>query len=416
MAIQTNQPQVMPALPTVKTIAEPGPLGGPAAPAAPAAPAIAGDHATTAAPAATVPGAVNLENIDLEEGQILANMAKGMLGDGQMSAKEQAAYKAVFELFAGSKKDPGGCPGASASSPSDPLGGSKPVESQPVILLGNKRNARSVKSFLKIMQRRGIKLPFDINKLDPAVLKMKIPKGQTLALGHDGKIVGMTKTDAVMADSNLGLQNHLKKGSQTHTTGGDVEIEGKTLNVSNSFLASPVMLDLNHDGKLGTTGVSTASKRVDNVVGKTVDFDIDADGDLDKIEWMDGKGDGMLVDDRDGGATAAASGNGMIDGSRLYGDQGGKYDNGYTKLARHDANADGKLTGEELAGLKTWVDDGDARVEDGELKTLAELGVTEISVNMELQKNARNEDLMRSTFVQNGETHATEDVWFAGKK
>ncbi|MEB3329670.1 MAG: hypothetical protein VKQ33_10600 [Candidatus Sericytochromatia bacterium] len=59
------------------------------------------------------------------------------------------------------------------------------------------------------------------------------------------------------------------------------------------------------------------------------------------------------------------------------------------------------------------MDDGDARVEAGELKTLEELGITEISVNMNLEKNARGEDLMRSSFVQNSETKATEDVWFA---
>jgi hypothetical protein len=177
--------------------------------------------------------------------------------------------------------------------------------------------------------------------------------------------------------------------------------------------ASPVMLDLNGDGKLGTTGVSTAKERVDGQVGKTVNFDIDGDGKKDKIEWMDGQGDGMLVDDRDGGASRAAASDGEIDGTRLYGDQGGKFDNGYTKLAQHDANQDGKLTGDELQGLKTWVDDGDAKVEAGELKTLEELGITEISVEMNLEKNARGEDLMRSSFVQNGENKVTEDVWFA---
>lgn len=183
-----------------------------------------------------------------------------------------------------------------------------------------------------------------------------------------------------------------------------------------SKAASPIMLDLNGDGKLGTTGVTTAKNRVDDQLGRTVDFDIDGDGDLDDVEWMDGQGDGMLVDDRDGGATAASRGDGVIDGKRLFGDQGGKYANGYDKLAELDKDGDGVIKGEELTGLKTWVDDGDAKLEAGELKTLAELGVTEISARMHTEKNARGEDLMRSSFVRDGQRQTTEDVWFGRRR
>lgn len=178
---------------------------------------------------------------------------------------------------------------------------------------------------------------------------------------------------------------------------------------------SPIMLDLNGDGKLGTTGVSTAKDRIDNQIGRTVMFDIDGDGIKDEIEWMLGDGDGMLVDDRDGGATGAMLTDGEIDGSRLFGDQGGKYANGYEKLKALDKDGDGKLTGDELDGLKVWIDDGDAKLKHGELKSLRELGITEISVQMKLEANERGEELMRSTFVQNGETKITEDVWFAQK-
>jgi hypothetical protein len=102
---------------------------------------------------------------------------------------------------------------------------------------------------------------------------------------------------------------------------------------------------------------------------------------------MSGDGDGMLVDDRDGGASSAAAGNGEIDGTRLFGDEGGKYLNGYEKMKALDANGDGKLNG-------------------------AELGVSEISLKMELTANDRGEINMRSTFTQNGEKHISEDVWF----
>jgi hypothetical protein len=176
---------------------------------------------------------------------------------------------------------------------------------------------------------------------------------------------------------------------------------------------SPVMLDLNHDGKMGVTGNSTAKNRADGVVNAKVDFDIDGDGKKEHIEWMNGDGDGMLVDDRDGGATAAMKGNGEISGARLFGDEGGKYANGYDKLAQLDVNHDGKLTGHELDGLKTWVDNGDAKIEEGELKTMAELGVTSIDLKMQMTANDRGEQLMRSTFTQNGQEHVSEDVWFA---
>ncbi len=177
----------------------------------------------------------------------------------------------------------------------------------------------------------------------------------------------------------------------------------------------PLVFDLNNDGKIGTTGETTAKDGVRSALGRTVSFDIDGDGKKDEIEWLSGDGDGMLVDDRDGGATGAMLTDGEIDGKRLFGDEGGKYANGLDKLRAFDKDGDGKLTGKELEGLKIWIDDGDAKLEGGELKSLAELGITEISVQLKHEKNARGETLERSSFVQNGETRMSEDVWFGSK-
>ncbi|HEY8209400.1 MAG TPA: hypothetical protein VIG99_18050 [Myxococcaceae bacterium] len=179
--------------------------------------------------------------------------------------------------------------------------------------------------------------------------------------------------------------------------------------------SSPVMLDLNHDGKLGTTGVSTAKDRADGQTGKTIAFDIDGDGKKENVEWMDGKGDGMLVDDKNGAVTAAANGNGEINGKSLFGDEGGKFGNGYNKMAQYDANKDGQLTGAELQGVKVWQDNGDGKVQAGELKSLAELGITQLSTGVNNVQNARGENLQQSSFVQNGQTVKSEDVWFANK-
>ena len=174
----------------------------------------------------------------------------------------------------------------------------------------------------------------------------------------------------------------------------------------------PLAFDLNRDGKIGVTGGSTAENRNGKYeMGRTVDFDLDGDGKMDKIEWMAGDGDGMLVDNSDGKAAE------NMDGTRLFGDEGGKYRDGIAKLKLRDANNDGKISGDELKGLEMWIDDGDAKVEAGEMKTLEELGITEISVKRDVQTNERGEKLMRSSAkFANGEEIMTEDVWFGVDK
>jgi hypothetical protein len=186
---------------------------------------------------------------------------------------------------------------------------------------------------------------------------------------------------------------------------------GEYVGKKGNKVASPIAFDLNGDGKLNTTGETTAKDRLESSnLGRTVSFDIDGDGKKDQIEWMAGTGDGLLVDNRDGNAAEDMS------GKRLFGDEGGKFGDGYEKLKRHDLNNDGKLTGEELKGLEMWVDDGDAKVEAGEMKTLDELGITEISVERRDVKNERGETLMQSDAkTADGRQILTEDVWF-GKK
>ena len=99
------------------------------------------------------------------------------------------------------------------------------------------------------------------------------------------------------------------------------------LDTDRYYRYSPIALDLNGDGEIGVTGESTARDAVVTQIGRTVQFDIDADGKLDTIEWFAGDGDGILVN------TAMIGVNNQIDGSALFGDQGGMYDNGYEKLA-----------------------------------------------------------------------------------
>ncbi|WP_150526469.1 hypothetical protein [Roseibium sediminis] len=170
-------------------------------------------------------------------------------------------------------------------------------------------------------------------------------------------------------------------------------------------IASPVALDLNGDGRISTTGVSTAKERIDGQVGQTIAFDIDGDGTKEQIEWITG-GDGLVVDMTKIGA------NGEIDGNALMGDQGGRYADGYQKMATYDQNGDGQLTGGEMANMGVWVDaNGNGTVDAGELRSAADAGVTQLSTQRNDVKNERGETLMQST-ANNGQM-LSEDVWFA---
>lgn len=199
---------------------------------------------------------------------------------------------------------------------------------------------------------------------------------------------------------------------------------------------SPIALDLNHDGRIGVTGPSTAQRRMHFNKFEpqgAVWFDIKASGQKQHIEWLNGDGDGFLVDDTGGRVSAAAAGNGEINATALFGNAVG-YANGYHKLAyaasRHQvasvARLDARtewaslfrqkpvLKGADLKPLKVWVDaNRDALVQAAELSSLASLGITEVGTVPRILKNAHGEYVIQSYFVQNGQRHMTEDVWFA---
>ena len=186
-----------------------------------------------------------------------------------------------------------------------------------------------------------------------------------------GKIIGE------ISQSDLSAQGGATQGwADTNGMNGAAEnsIEGKTIDykgqkyevVESIFRwSSPIILDLDGDGlQLTSTEDGTV-------------FDLDGDGKKDKTAWTkSGQGfdDAFLVLDRDK--------NGSIDsGKELFGDQHGAA-NGYEELAKLDSNKDGKIDKDDSAysELKLWADiDGDGQSGEGELKTLAEMGVTSIS-------------------------------------
>ena len=151
---------------------------------------------------------------------------------------------------------------------------------------------------------------------------------------------------------------------------------------------SPIAIDLDSSGAIELTGESQS-------------FDFDGDGiDENVTDWF-GSNDGILVD------TNKIVGE--IDGTALFGDQGGLYANGYEKLALLDSDNDRNVSGEELVGLALWIDDGDGKLQDGELQSLANFGITPISTQMQVDTEGR---MISTAEVGSGLSLLTEDIWF----
>lgn len=178
----------------------------------------------------------------------------------------------------------------------------------------------------------------------------------------------------------------------------------KTVEISDLAINtwSPVAFDLSGNAEIDVTGSSTAYGHA-YTGGQTVSYDIDGDGTVEDIEWLsgatnaNGQGDGLLID------TTQIGAGGVTTGAALFGDQGGLYANGYEKMSQLlDGNGDNLLTGSELANLGIWVDDGDAVVEIGEIQTLDQHGITELSTVGTVQ-NVNGEDLIRSVTLADAE-------------
>lgn len=222
-------------------------------------------------------------------------------------------------------------------------------------------------------------------------------------VGENGAVAGAT----AQAEGNQATEG-ANTNNQTEATNTDNQAEATEEGDNEGEKQDPLAFDLNGDNRIGVTGETTAKdSRAGTQTGNTVNFDLNSDGVAEETEWLSGDGDGFLVDNRDGMAAQ------NMNGSRLFGDQSGQFSDGYQQLSQLDANNDGRLAGAELEGLDMWVDNGDGQVQQGEFKSLAELGITEISTQRNDVQNSRGETLMQSSATRNGEQILTEDVWFA---
>jgi hypothetical protein len=170
----------------------------------------------------------------------------------------------------------------------------------------------------------------------------------------------------------------------------NIYIDGKKYTIQDQVTCSPIVLDLDGDGQLQASSGQWLPHKY--LGGKLVKFDMDGDGFVDMSEWV-GPNDGLLI---------AYKGQETVTGHNLFGDADG-FLNGYFKLQLLDVDKNGKLNGEELKTLSVWQDkNSNAKIDAGEVKTVKELGITELNLN---HKN------LVSNFVQNGETKTMWD-WY----
>lgn len=133
-------------------------------------------------------------------------------------------------------------------------------------------------------------------------------------------------------------------------------------------------------------------------------FDLDGDGHLMHVEWPIGLGQAWLVDNRDGQAASD------MNGRRLFGTHD-DFDDGYQKLATLDSSGTGVLRGADLEGLMLWFDNGNARVDSGELKSVQEVGITAIETRSSSLILPNGRAVLRSKAIMQGREIMTEDIF-----
>jgi hypothetical protein len=146
-----------------------------------------------------------------------------------------------------------------------------------------------------------------------------------------------------------------------------------------------------------------------------VNFDLLANGQPVQTGWV-GAGDGLLVLDHNQDGS-------INDGSELFGSStvladGSKAVDGYQALAQLDTNQDGVISSADaqFAKLGVWVDgNADGQTGKAELKSLADLNISQLSLNAQVTTDINNGNLVGLTSsyqTTDGANHTAADVWF----
>ncbi|WP_295086923.1 calcium-binding protein [Ruminococcus sp.] len=190
--------------------------------------------------------------------------------------------------------------------------------------------------------------------------------------------------DGFVADEPYDPQKHNQPGGGNGGSGGNggngnggngnggagSEADNNFQNGAN-LNVDPIVLDMNNDGFDPTN------------VNEGVNFDLDANGMAERINWTNGD-EALLAYDRNK--------DGMInDGTEVFGDNtpmadGSKAANGFTALSEFDTNQDGIIdkNDENFDKLLVWQDKNHNGIsEKSELSTLTENGITSIDLGYE---------------------------------
>lgn len=173
-------------------------------------------------------------------------------------------------------------------------------------------------------------------------------------------------------------------------TNAKITMNNKTYQLTQSYFTSPIVLDMDGDGNLEASQGQWLPGH-DFKEGTIVkEFDINGDGFLEMVEWV-GPNDGLLI---------RYDENADLNANQLYGTAGG-WGHGFEKMRYEDLNKDGVLSGSELEGLSIWQDkNSNALLDEGELTSVQELGITEIKTS---------HTKLKSSFVRNGESYTSWD-------
>jgi hypothetical protein len=216
-----------------------------------------------------------------------------------------------------------------------------------------------------------------------------------------------TEGGSVMHDANTRIEYN--KESKTGHVYKKVEGNWQLSEVRKEWggkAASPILLDMDGNGKADVKNGEWKPHADQGDIGaKKVNFDLNGDGKKELTEWTGGK-DGLLLKlDEKQAQAYQKNGSLQVSGKELYGDEGGKYKDGYEKMRKlSDADGDGKLSGDELKNHYIWQDaDRNGTVDKGEMRTAQKAGITSV--------NATHKGDFQSEFEMNGEKRKSWDWW-----
>jgi hypothetical protein len=187
---------------------------------------------------------------------------------------------------------------------------------------------------------------------------------------------------------------------------GFTALQTQALSANAKQVYTPIVLDLNGNG------ITTLA------MADGVQFDLLASGQPVQTGWV-APSDGLLVRDLNVDGT-------INNGTELFGNatvlaDGSKASDGYQALAELDSNHDGVISNADavFSQLGVWIDaDTDGVSDAGELRSLTDLGITEIAVTAEVtttQDNGNTIGLTSSYQTVDGVKHLAGDVWFAAQ-